>query len=276
MPRTQKQKQKHKVFSLSQHATPIAGIAQGQHEEQDGYYGQASFPGGRGFITRQLPSQADNKYQGRAMNHSYVSAMDLITTTASTASNHAKMTFGTFQPLQSQLFSSSSHHTSHAAAAGDLLTMNRRALDPQQPVGQGNGIIKRRLEDNEDGSVSVGQPQNLEGGMERQMVEVANCQNADQSTFLGMDRNNSQSTGQRASAIAGQHHAPQHIEVFRDSQGKAFFHDKASPKDPETPLFGVLAKTSSKVGAAGDRAYQHHRTIRRCRRSDSFEMMTDG
>lgn len=268
---------------------------------------EPSFPGGkiisnRRFATRRQPPQAtvretqqyiepagpqtktsvqwphpqqhafDQQKQASTRHHLYASSMDLISTTVSTATTHATGT-SAFQPLQSQLFSSSSHHTSHTAAAGDLLTMSRRALD-SQPHGQADAMLKRRLEDG-----SVGQPQNRGGGHTSTMSEAASGKHSSHSTFVGLYGNHSESRGQHhanATHPEQQVRAPQHSHptehaggvVLPKTQGKAFY--------PDTSFFDAVATSSSVVGAAGDYTHQHHRTIRRCRRSDSFEMMEDG
>ena len=66
-------------------------------------------------------------------------------------------------------------------------------------------------------------------------------------------------------------HAPQHINPLE--QKGVFF-----PNQSRSGSSSVERASSSMVHDLGgvDESHQEHRTIRRCRRSDSFEMMEDG
>mmetsp|Transcript_23199 Transcript_23199/g.42661 ORF Transcript_23199/g.42661 Transcript_23199/m.42661 type:complete len:264 (-) Transcript_23199:291-1082(-) len=195
--------------------------------------------------------------QASTRHRSFAYSMDLISPTTSTSHASANGT-STFQPVQSHLFRSSSHHTSHTAAAGDLLTMSRRALEPSPP-NQLHPMLRKRSSTEANGS------------------------NTSQSNGMSMNGNNSQILGQHhASATNPQQQAlvPQHLQsmeqvggLFPNTQDKSFFGNQASAAFQAT-----ASVSSSTVGTAGDNdeSHQHHRTIRRCRRSDSSEMMEDG
>lgn len=192
--------------------------------------------------------------QASTRHHSFAYSMDLISPTTSTS--HTNGTSSTLQPVQSHLFRSSSHHTSHTAAAGDLLTMSRRALEPSPP---NQHYLRKRSSTDANGS------------------------NTSQSNGMIMNGSNSQILGQHHASATNpqqQAHVPQHLQsmeqvggLFPNTQDKSSFGNQASAAFQTT-----ASVSSSTVGTAGDNdeSHQHHRTIRRCRRSDSSEMMEDG
>mmetsp|Transcript_40385 Transcript_40385/g.84493 ORF Transcript_40385/g.84493 Transcript_40385/m.84493 type:complete len:285 (+) Transcript_40385:1-855(+) len=189
--------------------------------------------------------------------HSFASSMDLMSTYTPPSS-----WISTSQPIQSNLFTSSSHHTSHTAAAGDLLTMSRRAFDPPQPKPNQNNIFAKK----------------------RSAAE-SNGNNTSQINFTNTNGNgsNPQLIGQNHTTAAHprqQVNAPQHSITFdqirvpaQNIQGGFYLNNNSSS------TFGAAGKVSSSTVdtmADSEDSHQHHRTIRRCRRSDSFEMMEDG
>ena len=211
--------------------------------------------------TQHVAPQPQNSIQRQ--HHSFSSSMDLISPASSTTGHDARGS-SAIQPVQSNLFKSSSHHTSHTAAAGDLLTMSRRALYPPQS-SQSNAIARKR-------SATMANGTN-------------DSSNTGQLDVMSMNGTNSHISGQHQtnSLNSQQHiHAPQHSHLMdqsrgvfpNDAQGKVHFNDQAaSPTGIPPPTY----VSSSTIGSAGDNdeSYQQHRTIRRCRRSDSFDMMED-
>lgn len=211
--------------------------------------------------------------QASTRHHSFASSMDLIT-----PSNPASQVNGntsSFQPFQNNnLFKSSSHHTSHTAAAGDLLTMSRRALNPPPANNQNNVMAKKR-------SATLSPAFNGNGSNTSQFQ--FNVMNTNGSNPNNMGENHTQSQWpQQQQKISN---APQH-NGFMDQSGGDFpinSQDEAQiMNDPKWPPFEAAAYasnvSSSTVGTVGDNddSYQQHRTVRRCRRSDSFEMMEGG
>mmetsp|Transcript_9380 Transcript_9380/g.20188 ORF Transcript_9380/g.20188 Transcript_9380/m.20188 type:complete len:256 (+) Transcript_9380:151-918(+) len=161
----------------------------------------------------------------------------------------------------SHLFKSSSHHTSYSAAAGDLLTMSRRAFNPDQQSDQ-----KKRhaaAADWNDGQTNVNANSNYFGIVplpdgNKFNGDCKSCQNQEQGTFH-----------------------PWHSMDMSDPKQSPLFNTQSHH---ETALFVApvstdgSTSTSSTMGgmspsAGNDDLYQCHRTTRRCRRSDSFEMM---
>jgi hypothetical protein len=197
-------------------------------------------------------------HQTDTRHYSFASSMDLI---SSTAASVAHANGNSYQPTQSQqlendLFKSSSHHTSHTAAAGDLLTMSHRALDPTAP----NKMIfftKKRSVTTADTTDNASQ-RNFKNGPARSFSVPA------------------QGLSNLMNPLQQQHqhqlymHAPQHSNPLE--QKGVFF-----PNQSRSGSSSVEWASSSIVHDLGgvDESHQEHRTIRRCRRSDSFEMMED-
>ena len=143
------------------------------------------------------------------------------------------------------------------------MTMSRRARYPPQS-SQSNAIARKRS---------------------ATMANGTNGSNTGQLDVMSMNETNSHISGQHQtnSLNSQQHiHAPQHSHLMdqsrgvfpNDAQGKVHFNDQAaSPTGIPPPTY----VSSSTIGSAGDNdeSYQQHRTIRRCRRSDSFDMMED-
>lgn len=211
---------------------------------------------------RSMQWQAQTQHQPalgqQASNlHSFASSMDLMTTYTAPSSRNS-----TSQTIQSNLFRSSSHHTSHTAVAGDLLTMSRRAFDPPQPTPNQNNIFAKK----------------------RSATE-SNGNNTSQINFTNTNGNgsNPQLIGQNHTTAAHprqQVNVPQHSITFdqiggpsQNIQGGFYLNNNSSS------TFGAAGKVSSSTVdtmADGEDSHQHHRTTRRCRRSESFEMMEDG
>eukprot|EP00581_Thalassiosira_minuscula_P017441 CAMPEP_0183730884 /NCGR_PEP_ID=MMETSP0737-20130205/33767_1 /TAXON_ID=385413 /ORGANISM="Thalassiosira miniscula, Strain CCMP1093" /LENGTH=261 /DNA_ID=CAMNT_0025963475 /DNA_START=198 /DNA_END=983 /DNA_ORIENTATION=- len=183
--------------------------------------------------------------QANVRHHSFASSMDLISTNHPTSQINGA---SNFQPFQDHLFKSSSHHTSHTAAAGDLLTMSRRSLCPPPP-DKSNGMIKKRSST---------------------MVDT-NSIRPSQSSVVTMNGFNSRGR-HNSGATNPQQQVPQFPSM---KQIGGFF-----PSTQEKSLFNYprSSVSSSTVGTMGDEddSYHHHRTIRRCIRSESVDMMDDG
>lgn len=165
--------------------------------------------------------------------------------------------------FQGNLFTSSSHHTSHTAAAGDLLTMSRRALCPPQSK-QGTATTRKR-------SVPISN---------------TNGNNTGQLNLMSMsDGNVSYMSGQQQKTPFNtyQHiHAPQHTPLMVQSRG-IFPNDAAQGKvhfnyQAPTAIQPATYVSSSSVGSTEDNeeSYQLHRK-KKCRRitDDSSEMMEE-
>ncbi len=190
-------------------------------------------------------------------NHSFAQefskrhSMELITP-LSTSFGHTYTNNG----QQTNLFLSSSHHTAHTAAAGDLLSMSRRALDNPHPSNPSNDT-KKRSSTMVDGMCDVGS---------------------------ACDRSSITPGRYKTSSIVAQH-APltlqfnsQNIQkgLFIPSLQDASCFNKFQLQSPTLTTTSTCV-SSPLVGAVdgNNQSYQHHRTIRQCIRSDSFEMMDD-
>lgn len=190
---------------------------------------------------QQQQNQPNFSYQQRNRSGSF--AIDLISST--TTSQVAP--YQNNQTLQNlNLFKSSSHRTSHTAAAGDLLTMSHRALDPPQQSSS-NGLIVGTKKRSSTGS----------------------------SDFNFANRRTSSGGNQQQ-----QHYintTPQHSSIMQVGVGDAKFPNNDMNQDTTSAMKNTACVSASTMG--GDDAYNNdseHRTIRQCRRSDSFEMMDDG
>jgi len=207
-------------------------------------------------IYRKYQQHESSAHQTDNRHYSFASSMDLISsTTASTVNANGNSYQSTqSQPLQNDLFKSSSHHTSHTAAAGDLLTMSRRALDPPAP-NQMISFTKKRSAAMADANDNASQF-NLKECPVRSFSDPTQ----------GLD--NVMNTLQQQQ----QHmHAPQHCNPLE--QKGAFFSNQ-SPLASSSVAW-VSSSIAHDLGGIGE-LHQEHRAIRRCRRSDSFEMMEDG
>lgn len=187
------------------------------------------------------PNMQHRQQQPQSQVHSVASAMDLIS-----SSSQIGQTNGNRFPPQQQnnLFQSSSHHTSHTAAAGDLLSMSRRALDPPTINQNSLGGKKRSstMTDDPDGS-----DVNMNG-----------------STFKGPQHDNLH------------HSAGAHQVTTATPAETSPFHLNGFSVTGTTKLCNNVSTSTFASQGGMDESYQQHRTIRRCQRSDSFEMMDDG
>ncbi|KAL3822368.1 hypothetical protein ACHAXA_001745 [Cyclostephanos tholiformis] len=187
---------------------------------------------GQGQSVQYVSAQAQHNFQRSDIRHySFASSMDLISSTHASATAHVnEYQSPQSQPLHSGLFLSSSHHTSHTAAAGDLLTMSRRALEPLQL----NSFTKKR-------SFTT-------------TAEAAATDNAGELNFI---RSYSVPTqGLYNPLNPTQQLIQQHIHPS----------EHGNPIEKKELLIPNQSPSTS---------HQEHRTIRRCLRSDSFEMMED-
>lgn len=189
--------------------------------------------------THQAPhAQQSQQQHSNIQVRSVASAMDLMST-----SSLPGTTF--FQPpQQTNLFKSSSHHTSHTAAAGDLLSMSRRAFEPPSDLQKSVGGKKRSSTMTENPGNDV----NMDG-----MGCVAPQTNGTQ------QQNNMQM---------------QH-DVFATPTDTSTFHNNGSNSIATTKLCNIVSTSTFATQGGADDSYQQHRTIRRCQRPDSFEMMED-
>ena len=202
---------------------------------------------------------ASSANQTDIRHYSFASSMDLISSTAaSVAYAHGNSYQPTqSQPLQNDLFKSSSHHTSHTAAAGDLLTMSRRALDPPA-LKQMDFFTKKRSVTMADATDNSSQLNFKKSPARSYSVPAQGLSNL---------LNPLQQQNQYQLYM----HAPQHINPL-EPKGVFF------PNQSRSGSSSVEQASSSMVHDLGgvDESHQEHRTIRRCCRSDSFEMMEDG
>jgi hypothetical protein len=182
-------------------------------------------------------------------HYSFASSMDLISSTPAYAT--ACVDPYSYQSMQSQnlhsnLFKSSSHRTSHTAAAGDLLTMSRRALDPPQL----NCSPKKR--------------------------SVATADATDNASQLNFIRSPSAPTqGLYNPLNPTQQQIQQHIPASHYSNPLKQ-NEMLIPNQSQSASSSIEWASASTDHEGMEKSHQEHRTIRRCRRSDSFEMMEDG
>ncbi|KAL9181480.1 hypothetical protein ACHAXT_010285 [Thalassiosira profunda] len=193
-------------------------------------------------------------------HHSFSSSMELMTATGPSRPVGAPSDF------QNHLFRSSSHHTSHTAAAGDLLTMSRRALDPPPSNPAGGGAKKRSSYGNDSCT-----GQSAFGGMDQTISQPAGQSQQMQGTTFGQPAQQQHFRAQQS----GDHAMGQQTEGMFPNGGHQ---GTPAHQNQAIPAFRTYV-SSSTVGSEGDNddSHQHHRSVRRCRRSDSFEMiMEDG
>lgn len=181
--------------------------------------------------------------------YSFASSMDLITSTPTSTTVNVDLHL--YQSTQSQhlhrnLFRSSSHHTSHTAGAGDLLTMSRRALDPPQS----DCFQKKRSVATADATDNASQLSFIR----RSSVPTLGLYNPLNPMQQEIQQN-----------IPASHHKNPHEQ-------KELF----TPNQSRSASSSIEWASSSTDYEGMGKSDQGHRTIRRCRRSDSFEMMEDG
>ena len=161
----------------------------------------------------------------------FVSSMDLMMPSTSFANRLPANT------VDSPLFISSSHHTSHIAAAGDLLSMSRCTVDSQIAGANQSDASKKRNSTMTD------------GGMQQHHQQG----NVAQNNMMDQDMSN----------------PPQHYN--NNVSAPTGTATSRSSFDSST-TGGNYLRT---LGGSNEEPLQH-RAIRQCRRSDSFEMMDDG
>ena len=231
-------------YPPQQVAQPLPMEQQFQNAQQQGHIVQP-----QNSIQWQQQQQQQNQpnfsYQQRNRSGSF--AIDLIssTTTSQVAPCHNNQTLQNFN-----LFKSSSHRTSHTAAAGDLLTMSHRALDPPPQQSSSNGLIvgtKKRSSTGSSDFNFVNRRTSSGGSHQQQQQHYINT-------------------------------TPQHSSIMQVGVGDAKFPNNNDMNQDTTSAVKNTAYVSAST-MGGDDAYNddsEHRTIRQCRRSDSFEMMDDG
>ena len=162
---------------------------------------------------------------------SFASSMDFTSTSLPGKSG------GTlFPPIQKDLFQASSHHTSHTAAAGDLLSMSRVAFEGPKMNQNSLGGKKRSV------SIAGGR------GDDVKMNEMSKKQ---------------QNSGEA-----------HHVSANPTDTTLSFYNNGFNPL-ATTKLYNTVSSSTFVSQGGSDESYQQHRTIRRCQRSDSFEMMED-
>ena len=196
-------------------------MAPQQKQQQSGCTPQAQYA--------QQPQQQHSNTHVRSVT----SAMDLMSTSSLS---------GTFfrPPQQTDLFKSSSHHTSHTAAAGDLLSMSRRAFEPPSVVQKTVSGKKR------SSTITDGDDVKMDG-----------------MNFVGPQTNTQQQNNMQT------HH------VFATPTDTSTFHNNGFNSTATTKLCSIVSTSTFASQGGADESYQQHRTIRRCQRPDSFEMMED-
>ena len=166
---------------------------------------------------------------------SVTSAMDLMSTSSLSSTFFPP-------PQQTDLFKSSSHHTSHTAAAGDLLSMSRRAFEP--PLGMQKSVSGKKR------SSTITE-------------DPGNDVRMDGMNFVGP-----QSITQQQNNVQTHH-------VFATPTDTSTFHNNGFNSTATTKLCNIVSTSTFSSQGGADESYQQHRTIRRCQRPDSFEMMED-
>jgi len=235
---------------------PSVTIVQSQHND-DGSERRHSLPcnsmmggvgsqNGTSMVTQQ--QQPGHAHQAQHLQHpqqlshlntqvrSVPSSMDLISTSS------LSRTFSSPQKQQN-LFKSSSHHTSHTAAAGDLLSMSRRAFEPPSNLKE---------------SVS---------GKKRSSTITGDTGN--DATMDGMSLAASQSNNTEQQNNMQTHH------VSATPTDTSTFYNNGFNSTATTKLCNTVSSSTVESQGDADESYQQHRTIRRCQRSESFEMMED-
>jgi len=212
--------------------------------------GGMSSQNGTSMVTQPQQQQSGSAHQPQQVQYpqqqlshsntqvrSVASCMDLMSTSP------FSRTF--FSPQQQRnLFKSSSHHTSHTAAAGDLLSMSRRALEPPSNLKESVSGKKRSSTNAED-------PGN-DAAMDGMSIAAPQSNNTQQ-------QNNIQT---------------QHVSAT-PTDTSTFYNNGFNSTTATTKLCNTVSSSTFASQGGSDESYQQHRTIRRCQRSESFEMMED-
>ena len=179
--------------------------------------------------------------------HSVLTSMDLVLPSSFSHQPHAnqRVSFD-----KNSLFKSSSHHTSHTAAAGDLLSMSR-TRDTESPSGREQ--MKKRTASYGDYS-----HMDMDASMSNQFG-VPQQQQQQRNVFL-------MGTGTPSAAGA----QPFHPRSFVSQVSEASIFQNVSSGASVGSVYSHQQQEHD-----GD-SYQHHTNKRRCLRSSSFDMMDDG
>jgi hypothetical protein len=213
------------------------------------------------------PSQSQpqhQQYQAFAQEANKRHSMDLITPRATSFgyTNTNNNGHSSFPSLQNNLFQSSSHHTAHTAVAGDLLSMSRRALDypplPTTTKKRSATMVDGMLCGSDVGDNSTSTPGRYNNNNQHAMPQPTTP------TPHNPQLNNGHHNVQNGSFIPNL----QDTSCFNYTQMQSTPTTTTTSTSVSSPLVGVM-------GGNTDESYQNHRTIRRCLRSDSFEMMDD-
>lgn len=208
------------------------GISSRTPHQQPGFHPVGAYP------VQQQQEQQQNSTQLRSVTYS----MDLMSTTSRTGHFQGNL-FPSPQPQQN-IFQSSSHHTSHTAAAGDLLSMSRRAFE------------------------STSLNQNSFGGKKRSSTfteDPRNDMNVDGMSFVGPQHNNLQQHN---------HFGANVVKTTTTAETPSIYGDRLYEASP-TKLINNLSSSTGAYQGGQYEPYQQQRKIRRCHRPDSFEMMED-
>lgn len=192
----------------------------------------------------QLQPSRCQQDQSFAQNFSKRHSMDLITTRGASTFGHTCTNNSGLQ--NNNLFHSSSHHTTHTAAAGDLLSMSRRSLDTALPDNSSNVITKKRSATMVDDMMS-------------DVGVVCDGSSTNQGRF-------------NTSNNIMQHLETQTPQLNTQRMSKGFNNNTPSLTSTSTNVSSPLIDEAD--GNDYD-SYLNHRTIRQCLRADSFEMMDD-
>eukprot|EP00804_Cyclotella_cryptica_P011257 CCRYP_007746-RA/>CCRYP_007746-RA protein AED:0.21 eAED:0.21 QI:762/1/1/1/0/0/3/2274/272 len=238
------------------HATP----PQQQHSYIPASQPQAPLPQHFGAHRLQHPNQAHSFGQMSASSlqqprshHSVLSSMDLMlpsTFSKQPSAANNLSSFGRGYPFQS-----SSHHTSHTAAAGDLLSMSHRSMEASS--NNSKEQTKKR-------TASYSGRSHMESMM---MTTQSNY-------FITPQQQQNVFSWNATTAAPGSHHLPpSNNAVSRLSTGASQLSSSSTIASASGSWY---SQQQGQQDSENDESYQHHRTIRQCRRSDSFEMMDDG
>ncbi|KAL7482676.1 hypothetical protein ACHAW6_008331 [Cyclotella cf. meneghiniana] len=233
-------RQQNSHISLSQPQAPLAQQFDSnrfQHPSQPPSFGPMS-------VSSQQHPQT---------HHSVLASMDLMLPSSFSAQpsrGNNPSSFG-----KGSLFQSSSHHTSHTAAAGDLLSMSHRPMETSS--NNAKEQTKKR-------TASYSGRSHMEAMM----------MNSNISPFVMPQQQLNVFSWNAATAVAGSQQLPTPNSTANSvSANGSMLSSSSTSASASGSWFSQLQEQQDRDS---DESYQHHRTIRQCRRSDSYEMMDDG
>jgi hypothetical protein len=152
------------------------------------------------------------------------------------------------------LFQSSSHNTSHTAAAGDLLSMSHRPMETSS---------KNAKEHAKKRTASYSGRSHMEAMMMNSNINPF---------VMPQQQLNVFSWNAAAAAPGSQLPTPNNTVNTVSANGSML----SSSSTSASASGSWFSQQQEQQDRDSDESYQHHRTIRQCRRSDSYEMMDDG